>query len=1100
MSIILSIFEERPYLNLPTDWLGWFGLVFGLGVIVFLISRFWDYQKPWDQKNRKFFFILLILVPITSFFFGIRLPVWNSGSISDLESANAGVSIMILSAVPWVFAAGMLGPIQGAVLAGLSGTIIAFWDTHSPYTIIEVVILAVLIFVIVTQRFKSSINKGLSEPFVSSYLLCFIYPALFSLSSFFYVQGSIPEKANYIISNIIAVALSINGPILLAGLFAETIKNSDLTTWGMQPPLNFPSKDNGIENRFLRKIVPISLILVILLVIGEWIIVRNDTQRVLKDRMVNGAEIVAEALPGFIEIGQNLISGLANDIGSHFDSPEEFQNILQHEIQTNRFFHQLYVIDLDGNSLAGYPSDDFNITESKSSIDEGFELASKGFSNQQFSHPNNNIESGTRLNFQTAVKDPDDRIRAVVLGRSEFEENPFTASILTGLRFLEDLGGSGYIFDEQQNLLYHPGTNPIRNSENLPGTIRNDFYSGTTPDGNRLISYVQAIEGSPWLVAMTLPLRTFQQLTTKNLLPLIGIVGLLLLAAVFLVRTGFRSITTSMKTLTDKTDRMTREQLKLGLEPDYSVDDRTGDYSFEQIKNTLKARLDELNHLLIVSQGVASSLNMESASKPILESALSIGAQSARIVLKPSMMPVSMLDSAMPSRFGIGESTNSYSFLDDQILALMEQHTRLVFPNPGRTTLLEFKPGDIKPESLLLIALHHEDQYFGSLWIAHDTPHSFSEEEVRFITTLSGQAGLAAAKNRLFWSAEFERQRLTAILASTPDPVVVTDHKDQLLLVNPAAKQVLGVGEDDQGGYPIEDVIPQNELVQLIKDPSSKNKNIELALSDGRFYMATTSSIIVDEKPFGKVCVLRDVTNFKELDALKSEFVATVSHDLRSPLTLLSGYAKMLEMVGGLNEQQESYVQKIVLGVDSMSRLINNLLDLGRIEADIKLQLETLLVTDIIEEVTESLQLKANQKRIKINIEIPQHESLLVEADQAMLHQAFFNLLENAIKYSPGGKDINVKVESRNGDIVFSFQDSGIGISPVDNPRLFEKFFRSANRDAIKERGTGLGLAIVKSIADRHSGRVWVDSQLGKGSIFYFEIPRSQTYNKRRLN
>jgi len=1097
MSIILNIFEERPYVNLPTDWLGWLGLVLGLGVAVYLISRFWGYQKPWNQNNKKLFSILLILVPLTSFFFGIRLPIWNS--IPDLDSANSGISIMVLSAVPWVFAAGMLGPIQGAVLAGLSGTIIAFWDTHSPYTIVEIILLAVLIFTIVAQRFKSSFNKGLGEPFVSSYLLCIIYPFLFSLSIFFYVQGSIPGKADFLISNIVAATLAINGPILIAGLFAETVKNSDLATWGMEPPLNFPTKDNGIEGRFLRKIIPISLILVILFVLGEWIIVRNDTQKVLKDRMVNGAEIVVEAIPGFIEIGQNLISGLALDLASQFESPEEYLNILQHEIQVNRFFHQLYFIDLDGNALASYPEDDFHLLESKSSINEGFELASKGIINQQFSHPIDNSEVGTRLNFQAAVKDPGGRIQAVILGRSDFEENPFTAPILSGLSFLDDLGGAGYLFDEQQNLLIQPGMEPIRNPENLFGTIRNNFNSGTAPDGSRIISYFQAIEGSPWSVAMTLPLRTFQQITTNNLLPIIGIISLLIVAAVFLLRAGFRSITASMKTLTDKTDRIAREQLKHGLDSDYSVDDRTGGYSFEQMRNTLKARLDELNRLLIVSQGVASSLNIENASKPILESALSTGAQSARIVLKPSMMPVSMLDSKMPSRFGTGKTTDAYSFLDDQILALMEQHTRLVFPNPGRTTLLEFKPGDIKPESLLLIALHHEDQYFGTLWIAHDSPHSFSEEEVRFITTLSGQAALAAAKNRLFWSAEFERQRLTAILESTPDPVVVTDHTDQLLLINPAARQVLGVGENEQIGYPIEDVIPQSELVQLIKNPSSKNKNIELALSDGRFYMATTSSIIVDEKSIGKVCILRDVTNFKELDALKSEFVATVSHDLRSPLTLLSGYAKMLEMVGGLNEQQETYVQKIVLGVEGMSRLINNLLDLGRIEADIQLQLETLLVTDIIEEVTESLQLKANQKRIKINIEIPQHESLLVEADQAMLHQAFFNLLENAIKYSPGGKEINIKVESRNGDIVFSFQDSGIGISPIDNPRLFEKFFRSANREAIKERGTGLGLAIVKSIADRHNGRVWVDSQLGKGSIFYFEIPRSQTYNNRRL-
>jgi signal transduction histidine kinase len=114
-----------------------------------------------------------------------------------------------------------------------------------------------------------------------------------------------------------------------------------------------------------------------------------------------------------------------------------------------------------------------------------------------------------------------------------------------------------------------------------------------------------------------------------------------------------------------------------------------------------------------------------------------------------------------------------------------------------------------------------------------------------------------------------------------------------------------------------------------------------------------------------------------------------------------------------------------------------------------------------------------------------------------MLYQAFHNLLENAIKYSSGGKDIWVRVRTNGEKLRVVFEDRGIGISPVDEPRLFEKFFRSANRMAKKERGTGLGLAIVKSIAERHGGDVWFESQLGKGSTFFFEIPLRQTRNEK---
>jgi signal transduction histidine kinase len=147
---------------------------------------------------------------------------------------------------------------------------------------------------------------------------------------------------------------------------------------------------------------------------------------------------------------------------------------------------------------------------------------------------------------------------------------------------------------------------------------------------------------------------------------------------------------------------------------------------------------------------------------------------------------------------------------------------------------------------------------------------------------------------------------------------------------------------------------------------------------------ASATSVLAEGQRMGRVCVLRDVTHFKELDALKSDFVSTVSHDLRSPLTLMRGYATMLEMVGELNEQQTGYVRKIVSGVESMSRMVNNLLDLGRIEAGVGLQVEMISVHDVIERVVGALQLQAAQKRIQLTYEIPTQTIPLIEADQAL--------------------------------------------------------------------------------------------------------------------
>jgi len=237
---------------------------------------------------------------------------------------------------------------------------------------------------------------------------------------------------------------------------------------------------------------------------------------------------------------------------------------------------------------------------------------------------------------------------------------------------------------------------------------------------------------------------------------------------------------------------------------------------------------------------------------------------------------------------------------------------------------------------------------------------------------------------------------------------------------------------------------------------------------------------------------MRDVTDFKELDTMKSEFVATVSHDLRSPLTLMRGYATMLDTVGELNEQQHGYVKKIVTGVENMSRLVNNLLDLGRIEIGVGLQVENVSVLDIIERVTGALQLPAGQKNIQLNVELSKDMPHAVEADQALLHQAVYNLVENAIKYTPEKGSVTIRTISEADSLIFVVADSGIGIPPEDIPHLFEKFYRGKQREARLQPGSGLGLAIVQSIAENHRGRIWVESTVGSGSTFYLQIPLVQ--------
>ncbi|HEX9840870.1 MAG TPA: ATP-binding protein, partial [Anaerolineales bacterium] len=433
-----------------------------------------------------------------------------------------------------------------------------------------------------------------------------------------------------------------------------------------------------------------------------------------------------------------------------------------------------------------------------------------------------------------------------------------------------------------------------------------------------------------------------------------------------------------------------------------------------------------------------------------------------------------------------------YMHLDQQILSLTEEQERLVMATLSRTRGLVLDPNLPHPESLIAVALRHENRYYGVLWSAYNKQHVFSESDIRFISTLASQAALAVVNIRLFLTVEVSRRQLEAILNSTPDPVLVTDASNRLILANPAAGHVFGVTVRRGERPDLQRVVQVQELNELLQASSIERRSAEISMPDGRTYLAMASAMTADGRMVGRVCILRDVTQLKEIDTLKSDFVATVSHDLRSPLTLMRGYATMLEMSGSLNDQQKNYARMIVHGVDNMAKLVSNLLDLGRIDFGVGLQVESSPVLDVLERVTGSLQLQAKQRKISLGVEIPKDLPHAIEADQALLHQALYNLVENALKYTPENGEVTIHLQTSPSALTFAIQDSGIGIPKNDMPRLFEKFYRGTNREALAERGTGLGLAIVKSIAERHRGKVWVESELGKGSIFYLEVPLTQ--------
>lgn len=333
--------------------------------------------------------------------------------------------------------------------------------------------------------------------------------------------------------------------------------------------------------------------------------------------------------------------------------------------------------------------------------------------------------------------------------------------------------------------------------------------------------------------------------------------------------------------------------------------------------------------------------------------------------------------------------------------------------------------------------------------------------------------------------SEAERTRLEAVFNNIHDSVMILDHEKNVLLINPAMSRAFGVSVKDAIGKPAVSVLTHPDLLALIERNHAEDplQYYEVGFPDGRVGNAQLTAI----QDVGYAITMQDITYLKEMDRVRSEFVHTVSHDLRSPLTSVIGYAELVERAGELNDNQREFIKRIQESIQHITSLINDLLDLGSVEAGFDTRREHVHLEAILRYTLDMLQGQIKSKRLKVHTDIA--PSLpAIRANPIRLRQVLDNVVGNAIKYSHAGGEVNVSVQSEGEQLILFVKDQGPGIPVEDQPRIFDKFYRGSNvTDSVT--GSGLGLAIVKTIVDNHQGRIWVESAEGKGSSFFIVLP-----------
>ena len=345
-----------------------------------------------------------------------------------------------------------------------------------------------------------------------------------------------------------------------------------------------------------------------------------------------------------------------------------------------------------------------------------------------------------------------------------------------------------------------------------------------------------------------------------------------------------------------------------------------------------------------------------------------------------------------------------------------------------------------------------------------------------------------------------ERNEREAVLASMVEGVVAVDTEERVIAVNAAAARLLDTDPEAAEGKAIQEIVRNPDLQHIVAQTLDGHTPVEADIvmrvgAEDRNLQANGTLLRGDDdgRDAGAVVVLNDVTRLKRLEAVRRDFVANVSHELKTPVTSIKGFAETLED-GALDDPAAArrFVHIIAGQADRLNSIIEDLLALSTLEQSTDsplLQLEEADLCDVVSVALEVCGPKAEAKDITLRQECAGNVSTRVSPP--LLEQAVVNLVDNAVKYSSEGGEVVISVAEGEDEIVVSVSDQGQGVSREHLPRLFERFYRVDKARSRDMGGTGLGLAIVKHIAQIHGGRVSVDSVVGRGSTFRVHLPRS---------
>ena len=518
--------------------------------------------------------------------------------------------------------------------------------------------------------------------------------------------------------------------------------------------------------------------------------------------------------------------------------------------------------------------------------------------------------------------------------------------------------------------------------------------------------------------------------------------------------------------------------------------------------NLFDLRIRQRDYLLRIAQAMVSRLNVRAVLRLILQASVDmLQGQAGLIALEDEM----------------GEFTFSASYglppaMVDSFIPLVEDMPKVSDTEDFSIPDLATKLSGIAEETGLLLRqvvalpMVAEQVFLGAIFIFRSHSTRFSADDRQILASFANYAAIAVNNARLYETAVRERQRLDALLESSADGIMVLQPNLQIERVNRAFVSLTGWARREAVGRPYDEVIvwerrqsnialddavdqgwPGREGPTLYVEGELRRRNGSV-VSVGITYAPVMSR---GGRLLNIIGTTRDITHFREADTLKDTFISVVSHELKTPVSIIKGYAETLRRPKAREDPDliDEMLNDIVGEADRLARLVDDLLDASRLEAGGLSfhEIEEVDLSIIARRVVERYQGQTDRHDLCLDFgdDFP-----TIEGDAQRLEQVMDNLVSNAIKYSPRGGDVTIKGRSSPAEVVVSVSDEGVGIPLDEQERIFHRFYRMEGPETRAVSGTGLGLYLVRAIVEAHGGRIWINSTPGQGATFHVALPR----------